>query len=108
MNFNLKDTEPQKKKGRTKQEKGILKSKSIHSPADEFIANEIVLATIPGYAPWPACIIDVKGNTYFVRFFGTDEMFVDVFSHSFLYVLAIELNMYVWFPQKSCKSQFTE
>lgn len=89
VNFNVKNPEPQRKKGRTQLKKGILKSKSIHSPTDEFISNEIVLATIPGYAPWPACIINVKGNTYFVRFFGTDEMFVDVFSHSFFFVLAI-------------------
>lgn len=92
VNFNVKNPGTQRKKGRTHPKKGILKSKSMERPTDEFITNEIVLATIPGYAPWPACIIDIKGNTYFVRFFGTDEMFVTVFTYSFLLILTIKLN----------------
>lgn len=81
--FKAKNTEALKKKGRTQPKDGTLKLKSMQGLTDEFIANEIVFATIPGYAPWPACIIEVKGNTFFVRFFGTDEMFVN---ESFIFV----------------------
>lgn len=38
-----------------------------------FVLNEIVLATVPGYSPWPARIIDIAGATIVVEFFGTGE-----------------------------------
>lgn len=44
------------------------------SPVHEFVLNEIVLATVPGYAPWPSRIIKIVGETIFVEFFGTGQM----------------------------------
>lgn len=38
-----------------------------------FLLNEIVLATVPGYSPWPARIIGIDGATIKVEFFGTGE-----------------------------------
>lgn len=35
--------------------------------------NEVVLATVPGYAAWPARIIEINGQTIQVEFFGTGE-----------------------------------
>lgn len=46
----------------------------IGSPVNEFCLNEIVLATVPGYAPWPARIVKIVGETIFVEFFGTGQM----------------------------------
>lgn len=76
-----------KKQTKGLSKKGALKSKlNPNRQGDEFIINEIVFATIPGYAPWPAWILNIQNDTYFVRFFGTDEMFVynlfiDLFLH---------------------------
>lgn len=44
------------------------------APKNVFIENEIVLATIPGYAPWPARILSINSETIFVDFFGTGQM----------------------------------
>lgn len=44
------------------------------APDKEFVLNEIVLATVPGYAPWPACIVAIEGETLKVQFFGTGEV----------------------------------
>lgn len=44
------------------------------APKNVFIENEIVLATIPGYAPWPARILSINSETIFVEFFGTGQM----------------------------------
>lgn len=44
------------------------------SPGKEFILNEIVLATVPGFVPWPARIVEINGETLRVEFFGTGEM----------------------------------
>lgn len=55
--------------------KYALKSKNLRNVAEkEFIINEIVLATIPGFAPWPAIIIEIEDMTYIVCFFGTGQM----------------------------------
>lgn len=54
---------------------GAMKSKNKNERNDnEFNNNEIVLVTIPGFAPWPACILDRNLETYFVQFFGTGQM----------------------------------
>lgn len=42
-------------------------------PTKEYIINEVVLAIVPGYAPWPARILNISGQTIFVEFFGTGE-----------------------------------
>lgn len=44
------------------------------SPKNEFVIGEIVLGTIPGYAPWPARIKNIIEDTVFIEFFGTGEM----------------------------------
>lgn len=44
------------------------------SPNKEFIENEIVLATIPGFCPWPARILNITGQTISIEFFGTGQM----------------------------------
>lgn len=48
----------------------------LGAPDNEFVANEIVLAAVSGYAPWPARIIEIIGETIRVEFFGTGEMWV--------------------------------
>lgn len=53
-----------------------LKERNLNNAPDkEFIINEIVLATVPGYKPWPARIIEIDGQTIRVEFFGTGERF---------------------------------
>lgn len=32
-----------------------------------------MLATVPGYPAWPAKVVDIKGSTITVEFFGTGE-----------------------------------
>lgn len=44
------------------------------APNNEFIVNEVVLATICGYAPWPARILKIVSETIYVEFFGTGQM----------------------------------
>lgn len=52
-----------------------LKEKmSNEAPQNSFLINEIVLATIPGYAPWPARIVNIIGETIYVEFFGTGQV----------------------------------
>lgn len=65
------------KKSSKRNNKLSLKEK-IHneSPMNEFMVDEIVLCTIPGYAPWPARIKEIINQTIFVEFFGTGQMYV--------------------------------
>lgn len=44
------------------------------SPGKEFVLNEIVLAAVPGFVPWPARIVEISGETLRVEFFGSGEM----------------------------------
>lgn len=46
------------------------------SPNRQYIVNEIIIATIPGFAPWPARILKINGQTITVEFFGTGHMYV--------------------------------
>lgn len=48
----------------------------FQKPVNHFFENEVVLATIPGYAPWPARILGINGETILVEFFGTGQMLV--------------------------------
>lgn len=57
-----------------KRAKLSLKEKLDNAPAIEFVPNEVVLATIPGYCPWPARIFSITNNKIFVEFFGTGQM----------------------------------
>lgn len=43
-------------------------------PSTEFLINEIVLGTVPGYVPWPGRILNITGQTITIEFFGTGEM----------------------------------
>lgn len=43
-------------------------------PNRQYLVDEIILATIPGYAPWPARILKMIGQTISVQFFGTGQM----------------------------------
>lgn len=45
-----------------------------NAPINEYVKGEIVLGTIPGYAPWPARIREIAGETNIIEFFGTGEM----------------------------------
>lgn len=42
-------------------------------PSKEYLPNEIILATIPGYVAWPARILEMMGQTVLVEFFGTGQ-----------------------------------
>lgn len=56
--------------GNCKSYKKQLEEKILYkAPANEFLEGEIVLATIPGYAPWPARILQNLNETIFVQFF---------------------------------------
>lgn len=46
------------------------------SPAKEYVIDEVILATIPGYSPWPARILSITGRTISIEFFGTGQMYV--------------------------------
>lgn len=43
-------------------------------PTKEYLINEIILTTVPGYQPWPSRILDITGQTIVVEFFGTGQM----------------------------------
>lgn len=44
------------------------------APINEYLEGEIVLGTIPGYAPWPARIIKIVNETMYIQFFGTGQV----------------------------------
>lgn len=72
MTNRSKATHVNKKK---KNAKLMLREKiNNEAPINEFVANEIVLASIPGYAPWPARILEMSGQTVVVEFLGTGQM----------------------------------
>lgn len=64
----------------------------IEAPENEFITGEIVLGTIPGYAPWPARIHKILNETIFIYFFGTGQMYVSI-KHAKCISLHIENNL---------------
>lgn len=47
---------------------------SNEAPCNSYMPNEIVLASIPGYAPWPAIIRNIIDETIYVEFFGTGQV----------------------------------
>lgn len=51
-----------------------LQERIQNESPEEFIENEIVLATIPGFCPWPARIMNITGQTISIQFFGTGQM----------------------------------
>lgn len=68
--------EIRKVKRRVKKNMTLKEKIRSEAPANEFVNNEIVLATIPGFCPWPARIIQIDGETIMVEFFGTGQMCV--------------------------------
>lgn len=66
--------EPQKKKIRGSTKTQLQEQMLNENPNREFLLNEIVLATIPGFAPWPARILSITGQTIAIQFFGTGQM----------------------------------
>lgn len=44
------------------------------SPSNEFVTDEVVLVTIPGFCAWPARIVGILGETLMVEFFGTSQI----------------------------------
>lgn len=59
------------------------------TPMRDYLVNEIVLATVPGYVPWPARLLSIDAQTITVQFFGTGQMYVSDFSK-----LGFNLNYY--------------
>lgn len=54
-----------------------LKEKMTNkAPQNSFLINEIILATIPGFVPWPARVLNITGETIYVEFFGTGQVYV--------------------------------
>lgn len=44
------------------------------APSNEYMTNEIILATVPGFCAWPARIKHISGETIHVEFFGTGQI----------------------------------
>lgn len=44
------------------------------APVNQYIEGEIILGTIPGFAPWPARIQKIIDETIYIEFFGTGEV----------------------------------
>lgn len=45
------------------------------SPCRKYLVYEIVLATIPGFVPWPARVLKIMDQTIMVEFFGTGQKY---------------------------------
>lgn len=63
-----------KKKPMKRQCKEIKEKIFNEAPSNEYVQDEIILGTVPGYCPWPARILDIVGDTIVIEFFGTGEM----------------------------------
>lgn len=66
----------QNKKSKISRTRKLTLAQAIEngSPANEFVADEVVLVTIPGFCPWPARILGISSETLMVEFFGTGQM----------------------------------
>lgn len=63
-------TNEQKSKAKKRRENRSLKEKmEDEAPTNVYVPHEIVLATIPGFAPWPARILNIIEYTIFVEIF---------------------------------------
>lgn len=91
----------EEKKPKQKKKNFTLKEK-VHneSPHFEFIPNEQVLVTIPGYPPWPDRIESVYGATIIVEFFSNGQKCVSFFvlsmTHSFWSLVEIQYAPLLW------------
>lgn len=69
------NTLSQPKKEKIRKSTKILQERILNEAPDRvFLPNEIVLCAIPGYAPWPARILQISGQTITIQFFGTGQM----------------------------------
>lgn len=65
----------QKRKQLRRRSKMLLNERITNeAPCNSYLQNEIVLATIPGFAPWPARVKNIIGETIYVEFFGTGQV----------------------------------
>lgn len=72
---NETNTHNSTRKRKRETSKLILQEQILNdSPDKEFIVDELVLATVPGYCPWPARIANINGQTIVVEFFGTGQV----------------------------------
>lgn len=72
---NPKTQRKSKKKGGRKSMRLQLEEQMLKElPTREYLLNEVILATIPGYSPWPARILEINGQTIVVEFFGARQM----------------------------------
>lgn len=69
-----RETKIEKQKRMRKSTK-LLLSEQIDrdSPSRQYLLNEIILTTIPGFVPWPSRILKIDGHTILVEFFGTGQ-----------------------------------
>lgn len=63
-----------KKLSRTISRKQLDTKIEQKSPCNEFLEGEIILGTIPGFAPWPATMVKIVHETIYIQFFGTGHM----------------------------------
>lgn len=56
----------------------LLQEHLDDTPDKEFLVNEIVLTTIPGFSPWPSRILNIMGQTITIEFFGTGQVLVQI------------------------------
>lgn len=76
-NIKEKKNQTARKDGRKKLEEKIRDE----APVKQFNEGEIVLGTIPGYAPWPARVLKIIEETIYIEFFGTGQLYVNLFEY---------------------------
>lgn len=78
-----KNMKTKSKKRRESRKKNVmlLQEKMLNdAPKNTYLINEIVLATIPGFVAWPARIKNMIGETIYVEFFGTGQVYANSYS----------------------------
>lgn len=66
---------PKPVKKKVRKSTKILQERMLNeAPDKEFLPNEIILATIPGFVPWPSRILQISGQTITIQFFGTGQV----------------------------------
>lgn len=61
-------------KTRTDSKKKLEERIRNKAPLNQYIEGEIILGTIPGYAPWPARIQKIINETIYIEIFGTSQV----------------------------------
>lgn len=70
------DVNEKKKNPKTRKDSRKKLEEKIHNeaPLKQYIEGEIILGAIPGFAPWPARIQKIIGETIYIEFFGSGEV----------------------------------